>query len=859
MSKGDIEVIKYDPSSFFCKIQVLNIENSSLKLTHQSISAITNNPDDIEKPSFTELNQPIILPPSSTTALGMYPNTTQIVNFVPGHTSGISVIFAGEHNGQSIRVSHVFDLPNFDSQNSAEYDPPALEQESWPWEEVTESINRIVDRYEYSERLHVNIYKKNGIISISTKKQYWNKENTKIRLISKEIASMGIITFEKFSSTHKFSSLKNTNRITDTSLESKSSLLKSTRTLEQEDIVEGQICDPDNISESERKKAKKQYLECQGTDVESTKKIPGRFLNARKGDIILDPSGTGLVGELLRQLTPSQFYSHSGIMTKNYEEITHSFASIERLENYKKPGSIFDGEFVDGTDGLRHDVLKWMWPGVVIQSVEAAVNGEVWEDPELPGSYTISAFKPYTLGFTHNDDFRIIEPLVVKPDPMKETDKIRKKLHNVADSAKADGGTKDGKRKTKSHYRLHCMVDPKIGLEDRAPTHSKWAEGTYPSVCSSFIWMILKKNNIHLEGSIENSDIQKGAEVTSFIDDGLYLYRGEEFLEAGEWLYSKINHMVYNNKDLYGCIGEFFTDLPDDVANQFLNTFAFDDPGEKDYEKWRGRGDSTAVSPENILFWDGPDKGGLYGYFEHLHYREPREEVYEIYRWKKVQANIVGKISGKVTLENQLVVGAEVCINDRIDHTDSNGFYEISDLYYGQYTIKAYKSINNIYYSNSQKIYLDEEKLELDIALNSPDEKYRKVKLYVNFSGIDDELFSDDDTYDPDQEYYERELGPDRIYNFIELEYKWGNEIRVEYRITFHYNPDDLSILTIILGWLYEGGSESTNDQDDFKIKNFILKKGEENTDSLALLNKGWFGGDSATLAFRVFNDINDN
>ncbi len=51
-----------------------------------------------------------------------------------------------------------------------------------------------------------------------------------------------------------------------------------------------------------------QYLQmvCQMTPEVQWRYVPGRVLNAKKGDCLLDPGGPRLVGQLLRQVTPAQ-------------------------------------------------------------------------------------------------------------------------------------------------------------------------------------------------------------------------------------------------------------------------------------------------------------------------------------------------------------------------------------------------------------------------------------------------------------------------------------------------------------------------------------------------------------------------
>jgi hypothetical protein len=90
--------------------------------------------------------------------------------------------------------------------------------------------------------------------------------------------------------------------------------------------VVGHECDPDNIPDN-----LEEGMVCQLTGEVQWRYVPGRVLNAKKGDLILDPGGPGLVGQLLRQITPPQFYSHCAIMTKNHIEMRHSTGSDDWL------------------------------------------------------------------------------------------------------------------------------------------------------------------------------------------------------------------------------------------------------------------------------------------------------------------------------------------------------------------------------------------------------------------------------------------------------------------------------------------------------------------------------------------------
>lgn len=120
---------------------------------------------------------------------------------------------------------------------------------------------------------------------------------------------------------------------------------------------------------------------CQASDEQRVVIMPGRFMNARKGDIILSPGGNGLIGGLLRRGDLPQRYSYSGIMTRNYDAIAHSTASEERLENDPVGSDPLTGEAA-ATDGHRPDIVRYGWPGVVTQATVSAIHGEPMLDPE---------------------------------------------------------------------------------------------------------------------------------------------------------------------------------------------------------------------------------------------------------------------------------------------------------------------------------------------------------------------------------------------------------------------------------------------------------------------------------------------
>ncbi len=278
---------------------------------------------------------------------------------------------------------------------------------------------------------------------------------------------------------------------------------------------EGENCDPDNLPDVEDGWSCQIKRGPDGHDEMVDWHRHAGFANARKGNLLLAPGGpAGFIGGLLRQVNPAQHYSHIGILTRNHDMVTHSTFSEDRL-NDNPNGSISILGLVDEpapTDGFVPNVLKYGWPGVVTQWIGGAVDGGSGKladlanmpapgqpeaeidakDPDTGKVYAIKPFNRYAETSFANGQWEIVPPLIVKPDPLEETAEVRARLHAVADAALAEAG--------KSHYRFYCYSDGAIALTDTAPEDAGWAKGTYPSVCSVFIWRVLRQAGVQMEG-----------------------------------------------------------------------------------------------------------------------------------------------------------------------------------------------------------------------------------------------------------------------------------------------------------------------------------------------------------------------
>jgi hypothetical protein len=362
-----------------------------------------------------------------------------------------------------------------------------------------------------------------------------------------------------------------------------------------------------------------------------------------------------------------------------------------------------------------------------------------------------------------------------------------------------------------------------------------------------------------MPGDLEPSDLAAGAEVMPTTPDGLYRYTAAERRAAAQWLYDTIYNEAF---DQAGWFGEILTDAADDIASQICNTFANDDAEGKDSNAWQTLADANAVSPDNILLWDSPANGGLYGFVEPLIYREPRVEKNTVSRWKKAVTR--GTLSGTVTVEgaNTGLEGAAVQVYEgkSMFSQPFTGRYELSGVPLGAYLLKGWKVINGAYFSAEKPIVLASEKLTADLELKPPEDRFRLAQIFIDFNGRDDEDWpSSDEKTDPGPEYYELELGPDRLTHQMSRTYRWGGEVRAEFTIKLTRLADH-SVLVEVYAVLYEGTSESTDDFDGKSVISFLVPKEQTAAGVIRVSNTDEDEPDTfGQLAITVTNVRNNN
>ena len=600
-----------------------------------------------------------------------------------------------------------------------------------------------------------------------------------------------------------------------------------------------------------------EFFACQFTGKIEEKWVPGKVVRGRRGDIVLVPGGNGIIGGLLAHVGhpegKAQRYAHSGIMTKNFVEISHSTASKDWLRDHARG--------VDGqpTDGFEPLALRFQWPGGITQSAEAAYGGSEFTSPEGK-PYRLGAFNLVEGAFI-DGQWQLIPPLLLKPPPELEYSdpNVRKRVMQVADEVKklcVDEEDTAAGRQSKTHYRFYCYTDaavalrpsPNSGVVGPAPPEAGWANGTLPTVCSSIIWLAVHYAGKQLEGAgtftefgdLEpDPDLAAGAATDRATRDGLYLYSEEKRIPAAEWLVEYLIDEIYKTEEkelgwFGGALNEAASDMADDCAYQITNTFAFDwaDGDAKNSDRWKQPGEGRAVSPDNLMLWDNPQKSrwGLWGYAEPLVYHSGRMDSVPEHKWRKTGGP--GTIEGTVRFQGLPCPNAELNAGGTFAGTDHDGRFSMKVME-GRYRLKAEALISAEIgiASAAVDVTVDHDNVtSVIIDLQPPPERYRLIIVDAEIYFRDDEFtlnpFEDDpDEYASDRRHWVFHVNPWTTHSEEPYEKGWGGECRIEARIAVDLNPD-LSVRVKLSGDLFEGATENTNERDGRNEKEFWVAAG---------------------------------
>lgn len=576
-------------------------------------------------------------------------------------------------------------------------------------------------------------------------------------------------------------------------------------------VAAGQICDPENLPVPPPAN-----LACQLTSETGTYQIPGQFLNALMGDVVLSPANGSLIGNMLMALSPAQYWSHSGLMTANFGQITHCTASEQRI------GAYLNTDVAGIPTSFKSEQLQYLWPGSITQTVDDAVNGATWRDPQMPNeTYPIAGFNPEDQTVRDGGRFVLIHPLVVKPSPDNET-AARQQLRAAANVALGKGATIDGNgtmvQNPGCYYSFYCYTLPEqsAGFADPADSNAHWAEGASPAVCSSFVWLCMKQasiacvttNKYETAGDFSPSAIASGAAASTNTLDGLFFYSEAERQTAGQLLFVELKSDIQNQEGVFSGVPIIGSDVAASLAAQIVNDFASGNPDMAGSSNWQNPGSANAVSPEDIQFWNAP----CFGYQEPLQYLGSHPEHYTISRW--VAVTQYGNLTGTVTVDGKPAAGAYVWVYDGKDtYTDQNGNYTLTGIAYGTYGIRASVTQGGFYYSNGQSgqpvtISAADQQLNINIATGPVDFRTITMTLYLSCDHGDDNPFHAHGVQYKGPTTLSMQLSPWQInastsYSF---DYNGGGYFNVQYKISLSL-VSDLSANVEIYTQIFADGS----------------------------------------------------
>ncbi len=863
-----------------CVLQLHNVTEEALTLTGRSITCLTHDPsgDALDVPGAEVLfESPLAVPAgASVSVISVLRTGSDVVR----NSEAVVLRFRGESAGLEVQANATFDLRLHPG--GIPLRDPIAEPSSWPWD-VLRTALREVNQTEGQHTPEFSIDKHTATI-IAT---FGSRPETEDLLrIGEQSAAAIRGRFEDGQRVAIEALTKSRTR--GGSAPGFICEQERTELPDMGSVVEGGFCDPDNISDEQWQEAISKKLAPGLSNICAKVTRPTRWLNARMGDIVLSPNdGLELVGALLASLTPPQKYSHSGIMTKNYSEVTHSTVSQEWITSKVKwidvPG--FSGGPTRRvpilTDGVDPESLRHLWPGALTQSVGNAIAGEKWIAPRDPNhplapgdppvTYSIASFaqasaglagkanKPVTTGGgTSTSAARFgttyTPAAIVKPPAYAEVSdlSLRTRLHRLsAEIAKhaahvdetGQAFNFDGLKVagSGSHYRLFCFTDPTISITQTATPGHGWATETFPSVCSVLLWRGMRKLNYFMGPN-----------------DGLTAYSQNDRTNAAQRVFSFIYDMLFQ---LAGDFGEALTDISDDWANQFTNAFASDASNGTDSDAWKQPGSSMGVSPDNISGWAGPDDGGLFGHLEQAEFRGARSEHYRLSTWQSFTNT--GVISGKIVRAGGTAIpGVRVQITDRLfGISNSLGDYTIHDVPYGTpgtgYTLTTSLTIEHQCFFGSADVMVQSPTTDANITMEAPSLN-RLVTLVAKVKGNDSEWAATDEKFEGTKSFV-RSLTSNEFQTTVTpqdgFKFAWGGEIRVEYTAVLFVLGDG-SVQVRVYGLFFEGTTEYTGDLDGFGVSHAAtVAPGESGELELSLSNlEEGSADDKATLTVRILN-----
>jgi hypothetical protein len=345
--------------------------------------------------------------------------------------------------------------------------------------------------------------------------------------------------------------------------------------------------------------------------------------NGFTGDVVLSPGcgSDSIFGAILSAL--HNHYSHSGMMVTNRTQLREDTAALDRIANNNNQGAVIASTVLDTlflnpfvgalcalnggsgtTPQLTVPTLQYAWPGTESPFIDEAYSGYSKPDPQgkvyqFPADFNNS----YEYCTDNNGANFNTWPLLVKPTPdVEPTATSQSTLNSIGQNA----------TQLNAHYRFFALSHSDRNLT--APTitdpTSVWASGTDGDVCATFVRRAAETGASASGPKLwpHNTTPNPSNET---IPDGMRWYSPDDRLLAGNAGFAALSLLVAQTIDL--C--EATTTIP----NQILNCMAFDQCDDLSND-WMTPGDGISTSETDILSWDTPANGGIYGFNTRLIY-----------------------------------------------------------------------------------------------------------------------------------------------------------------------------------------------------------------------------------------------
>jgi hypothetical protein len=864
--------------AFSASLIVHNLE--ALPITLNAMACVPVSDDTsvaLPAPQFTNMKVPVVVTPNSASALGIYVPLSQL-KLSGGVVNGFIVYYSGEmaigRTTMPVHISYAFRIALTDSgwmnvAPPAQFDPAnwdhgvALQAVSslvtQPAGAVSKAGSQVVDPatntiaialsanpHDLTTQIQVGSAVQAGLTSIALKSGALSENGAILRIAPFSSSSSGPPS-PAVPRDHRFDPLH------------------------PPPVAVGNVCYPDDISDADAATAAQQQLVCQLTSTTETETIPSSFQNALAGDVILSPApvGTGdMIAAMFKALSPPQHHGHSGIMTGNFFEITHCTASVDRITANVKTDA------VGIPTELPPDMLEYGWPGCLTQSIDDATTSVPFIDP-AGASYTMNSFNTDTIGeSTMGGGMELTPPLVVKPFPEHEAT-ARPLLRKAADTARSKGAQYDTTgnllKQGGCYYSFYSYTNPQRAADftDAAGADAGWANGLSPAVCSGFVWLSMKANNIPVVTSNQYeklSDFAPSAVADGAAQvgpatfptlDGLVFYPQQERVQAAQALYQMFMNQALSQEDGLGTLPGVNDAIAGPLADQLLNIFASGDPTLVGSTAWQTPGDANAISPDNIELWNPPYFGNL----EPVQYLPRHTEQYTVSKWAKVVT--WGSIKGTVTKDGLPVPNAHVWVylpgGDA--YTAADGTYTLNHIPVGSYQLKAQAVIGAAEYTNGPNgatvtLTAGNPNISQNAALHGLPQNYRRLDMNYSVS-------CDHGDNNPWNTHGVQTAGPFSqsidvnpgftANNFTySYDYNGGGYFHIDYTFTIALCAD-LSINVTLTGAMYSDGDNGLQMQGG--LPQFNVPAGETWSGTLYMQHSNGYHNGPAYLTFSVTNN----